>query len=398
MPEAVRPAPAPDAAAHENAQLRRAMRELTLLNELAVDVGKAQEVEEIVHVLVRRSLRAVGAEQGVVSLLGPTEEPGAQTLVRTSVSMSRERELRPDEALLAWMGGRQTPLLLDDPHGHPVFGRFNWDESVHSVVCVPLVSSGRLLGVLTLFNKRDGGTFSDSDARLLTIIGMQSAQIIESAKAREERDRIRNVFGRHTAPSVVEELLRHDADPPSRRVQACVMFLDLRGFTTFAETAEPEAVVDFLNALFAFTTEAVTERGGIIHQLLGDGFMAIFGAPISHGDDCERAVEASLDIVARVEAEVEAGRLRPTTIGIGLHLGEVIAGTVGSVLHKEYKVTGDAVNVAARIEGLNKTYDSHLLVSDAVWQQLTPEKFEGEDLGDVPIRGRDRTLRLHRLA
>ena len=395
MPEAVRPAPAADAAAQENAQLRRAMRELTLLNELAVDVGKAQEVEEIVHVLVRRSLRAVGAEQGVVSLLGPTEESGAQTLVRTSVSMDRGRDLRPDEALLAWMGGRQTPLLLDDPHGHPVFGRFNWDESVHSVVCVPLVTSGRLLGVLTLFNKRDGGTFSDSDARLLTIIGMQSAQIIESAKAREERDRIRNVFGRHTAPSVVEELLRHDADPPSRRVQACVMFLDVRGFTTFAERAEPEAVVDFLNALFAITTDAVTSRGGIIHQLLGDGFMAIFGAPISTPEDCLRAVEAALDIVRRVQGE--AG-LPLTDLGVGLHTGEVVAGTVGSPQHKEYKVTGDVVNVAARVEELNKVYGSHVLATDAVMARLPEGRFEATPLGEVRLRGRGGALPVYRLA
>ena len=382
----------------QNVKLRRAMQELRLLNEVAVDVSVAQGTEEIVHILVKRSLRAVGAEQGVVSLISRTKGEGAVTLVRTSVSAGKGQVLRPDEALLGWMAGRQTPLVLGAPHQHEVFGRFAWDPSVHSVVCVPLLAQSRLLGVLTLFNKRDGGSFTDGDARLLTILGMQSAQTIEAAQAREDHDRVRNVFGRHTAPAVVEELLRYENDPPSRRTSVCIMFLDVRGFTTFAESAEPEAVVDFLNALFAFTTEAVTERGGIVHQLLGDGFMAVFGAPIAHEDDCERAVEASLAIVACVAAEVEAGRMRPTTVGIGLHYGEVIAGVVGSAVHKEYKVTGDAVNIAARIEGLNKTYDSHLLVSEAVWDRLTPGRFRSHDLGPVAIRGRDQSLGLHQLA
>ncbi|NNF57733.1 MAG: GAF domain-containing protein, partial [Rhodothermaceae bacterium] len=267
-----------------------------------------------------------------------------------------------------------------------------------SVLCVPLVAHGSLLGVLSLYNKRDGGAFTDADARLLTIIAAQSAQIIEAAQAHEERDRIRNVFGRHTAPAVVEELLRHDADPPGRRQHACIMFLDLRGFTSFSESAEPEAVVDYLNAIFAITIAAVTERAGIVHQLLGDGFMAVFGAPIAREDDCARAVDAALAIVEHVGAECEAGRLPATRVGIGLHTGEVVAGTVGSEHHKEYKVTGDVVNVAARIEQMNKDFDSQVLVSEAVWRHVTPGRYPAEDLGERPIRGRSQVLRLFQLA
>jgi class 3 adenylate cyclase len=382
----------------ENQRLRRAMEELALLNELAVDVGRARDVERIVHTLVRRSLKAVGAEQGVVTLMARGSATSASTLVRTSVETGVGRALRPDEALLAWMSGNQAPLLLDDPRAHPVFGDFAWDECVRSVLCVPLVAHARFLGVLTLFNKRGGGHFTPEDARLLTIIGMQSAQVIEAAQAQEERDRILNVFGRHTAPAVVEELLGHEADPPSRRLHVCVMFLDLRGFTNFSEGAEPEAVVAYLNALFSFMIEAVAERGGIVHQLLGDGFMAVFGAPLSREDDCERAVEAALAIVERVAAESAAGHIPPTRVGIGLHAGEVVAGVVGSDHHKEYKVTGDAVNVAARVEQLNKDYDARLLITEAVWRRVPEGRFEAEDLGPVPIRGRAQSLHLFRLA
>ena len=389
-------------------RVNRSLRELTLLNELAVAVGRARELDEIVRTLVRRSLHALGAEQGVVTLLEDEAADAGRTLVRTAASTTAGASFRPDEALLAWMASHRRPLRLDDVRAHPVFGTFDWGEAVASVLCVPLEASGRLQGVLTLYNKAGG--FTDEDARLLTIIAAQSAQVIEAARseearrlAQEERDRIRNVFGRHTAPEVVEELLRHEgADLPSRRTYACIMFLDLRGFTTFSERASPEEVVAYLNALFGFMTDEVMSRRGILHQFLGDGFMAIFGAPVSHGNDCRSAVEASLAILREVDARVEAGTLPPTRLGIGLHAGEVVAGTVGSNVHKEYQVTGDAVNAAARVEQLNKAFGSRLLVSEEVWRraELDPAALPSavRDHGAVEIRGRSEPLHIFQLA
>jgi class 3 adenylate cyclase len=384
----------PDPLREEVRTLRRAVEELALLNDLAIAMGSARDLDTVIRTLVRRSLGVVDAEQGVVTLVDRRDAGDAATLVRTAVTGSGAA-YRPDQALLGLMGTRRRALVLNDAHAptSPV----PFDAGVRSVLCVPLVAHGRFLGVLSLTNKRTGG-FSDDDVRLLTILGMQSAQVVEAAQVEADRDRVLGLFGRHTHPAVVEELLKHEADPPSRRVQACVMFLDVRGFTAFSERAEPEAVVDYLNALFAITTDAVTSRGGIIHQLLGDGFMAIFGAPLSTPDDCARAVEASLDIAARVEAEVEAARLLPTTVGIGLHAGEVVAGTVGSPQHKEYKVTGDVVNVAARVEGLNKAFDSRVLATAAVVDRLPPDRFEAEPLGEVTLRGRGDSPALFRIA
>ena len=377
----------------EVSELRHAVDELTLLNDVAVSMGSARDLDTLIRTLVRRSLRIVQAEQGVVTLVDRADAGGAATLVRTSVVEGGA--LRPDQELLALMGVRRQPLVVNDPGAGEL--AVTWDPGVRSALCVPLVAQGEFLGALSLFNKRSGG-FTDDDARLLTILGMQSAQIVEAAQVEADRVRVLNVFGRHTHPAVVAELLKHDADPPSRRVQACVVFVDVGGVTAFSERAEPEAVVDYLNAVFALATDAITSRDGIVHQLLGDGLMAIFGAPISHGDDCERAVEASLDIVARVEAEVGAGRLRPTTLRIGLHAGEVVAGTVGSALHKEYKVTGDVVNVAARLVELDEGHGSRVLATDAVLDRIPGDRVEATPLGDVPVRGRGGTLSLFRLA
>ncbi|MEM6327237.1 MAG: adenylate/guanylate cyclase domain-containing protein [Bacteroidota bacterium] len=369
-------------------RLRRAVDELALLNELAVAVGTARDLDAAVHALVSRSVDAIGASQGVVTLVDPQSNDAGATFVRTVRQTSRTASvLRPDDALLGWMAHHSRTLRLNAPHDEAPFSSFDWDESVRTVLCAPLVAHGRFLGVLTLYNKRDG-TFSPDDERLLTILGMQSAQVLESARREAERTRVLNLFGRHTAPAVVEELLRHEADPPIRRLPVCVMFLDVRGFTTFAEGAEPEAVVEFLNVFFGLTIEAVTSHGGIVHQLLGDGFMAIFGAPLPSADDCTNAVEASLEIVRRIEEESEAGRLHPVRVGIGLHAGEVVAGMIGSVQHKEYKVTGDVVNVASRIEGLCKTHEAQLLITRAVWEGLPEGRFTAESLGPIVAGGR----------
>ena len=376
-------------------RLRDAVGELSLLNEVAVALGRARDLDAAVHTLVRRSLAAIGAEQGVVTLVEPDAGEGV-TFVRT-VQGDSGMALRPDEALLGWMGVHRRTLRLDDVRAEAPFRDFDWAAVVRSVLCAPLVAGGRFLGVLTLYNKRSGG-FTPGDERLLTILAMQSAQTLDAVRREAERTRILDVFGRHTAPAVVEELMRHPADPPGRRTPAVVLFLDIRDFTTFAEGAEPEAVVEFLNLFFGLTIEAVTSRGGIVHQLLGDGFMAVFGAPLAAADDCTRAVEAALEIAARVEAEVEAGRLRPTRVGVGLHAGEVVAGTVGSSHHKEYKVTGDVVNVAARVEGLTKEHDARVLVTGAVWDRLPPGRFPADALGETRLRGRAVVTELYRLA
>jgi adenylate cyclase len=128
--------------------------------------------------------------------------------------------------------------------------------------------------------------------------------------------------------------------------------------------------VAYLNTLFEFMIASVNSNHGIMPQLLGDGLMAIFGAPLSFGNDAANAVRAALEIVERVQREVEAQGIPPTRIGIGLHAGEVLSGTVGSALHKEYKVTGDVVNLASRIEQSNKEFNTQLLISETVWHAV----------------------------
>ena len=185
----------------------------------------------------------------------------------------------------------------------------------------------------------------------------------------EERARIIGVFGQHVSPEVVERLVAVGADATSELRDVCVMFLDIRGFTTFAEKRSASEVVSYLNAIFDAAVDVVSSHHGIVNKFLGDGFMAVFGgAHVRRQPLGESAVDAGLEVLARVDRLVADGRIPTTRLGLGLHAGPAIVGNIGSARRKEYTVIGDVVNVASRVEALNKELGSSMLVTEEVWR------------------------------
>ena len=224
-------------------------------------------------------------------------------------------------------------------------------------------------------------------------------RLLDSFKLAEERKDIVDTFGQHVSPAVVDKLLERGTELRSEERNVCVMFLDIRNFTAFAESRRPEEVVEYLESLFDFMIEIVSRHHGIINKFLGDGFMAVFGAPLSEGRDCANAVAAAREILSRVEQEVARGHVLPTRVGIGLHAGEAVTGNIGSALRKEYTVIGDVVNLASRIEQLNKQFGSRLLISEVVWDAVCEEGLaDALPMGHVPVKGREAPIRIYRLA
>lgn len=234
------------------------------------------------------------------------------------------------------------------------------------------------------------------------VTGLVSIQVKKrmrrSIKSTEEKNRIIGMFGQHVSPAVVNKLLDQKGDLGSEVRYVCMMFLDIRNFTKFAETRKPEEVVDYLNTLFDFMIDIINQNNGIINKFLGDGFMAVFGAPFSDGEDCRNAVNAALAIIDRLEEEVRMGRIPDTAAGIGIHAGPAVTGHVGSSQRKEYTIIGDVVNLASRIEQLNKKYGSRLLVSEEVWKAVEKSTSNTEDLGSVDIRGHAETIHIYKMA
>lgn len=223
-------------------------------------------------------------------------------------------------------------------------------------------------------------------------------RILKSFEMVEERNRISRMFGEHVSPVVMNKLMTLKPDLRSERRSVCVMFLDIRNFTTFAEKRAPEEVVAYLESLFEFMIEIVNRHHGVINKFLGDGFMAVFGAPLSEGSDCFNGVAAAREILSRVDEEVAQGNVLPTKVGIGLHAGEAVTGSIGSSLRKEYTVIGDVVNLASRIEQLNKQFGSQLLISEMVWQTLAEGLNEAIPMGHVQVRGREEPIQLYQVA
>jgi adenylate cyclase len=159
------------------------------------------------------------------------------------------------------------------------------------------------------------------------------------------------------------------------RRDVSILFQDIRGFTTLREQLDPAVLLRLLNQFFTEVVAAVEAEGGVVKQFLGDGVMALFGAPQPHPDHAERAVRAALGIVQRLkglnENLAEQG-IAPLEIGVGIHSGAVVAGLIGPDNRIEYGVVGDAVNLASRVEALTREMQATILVSRDISAQLGP--------------------------
>jgi adenylate cyclase len=228
-------------------------------------------------------------------------------------------------------------------------------------------------------------------------VGVQLRRQFEaSIQAATARDRVTNLFGQHVSPQVVERLLAEGANTASDIHKIAVMFVDFRGFTAGARSRSPQEVVDRLDGAFAVLVEIIDLHEGIVNKFLGDGFMALFGAPLDAPEAASHAVAAAREMLVAMN-RVNQASTWPLRIGIGIHFGEVVAGNIGSSRRKEYTVIGDTVNFAARLEQLNKEFNSQLLVSASVRDALGGDGNDAVSLGEVAIRGYDRPMTVWQL-
>ena len=185
-PKSVEPATPPFEASgleelrEENVRLTQALEELSMLNELAREIGASRNAEAIMDRIIRRSLRSVLAEQAVITLVNRRAREPMKTLVRAMVTSSEHEQFHLNQNLLGWMHLNKKPLLSNSPRTDERFRGITWDPSINSILCVPLMVKSELIGVLTAYNRKGGDEFTEEHQRLLSIIAMQSAQVIEN--------------------------------------------------------------------------------------------------------------------------------------------------------------------------------------------------------------------------
>jgi adenylate cyclase len=223
-------------------------------------------------------------------------------------------------------------------------------------------------------------------------------QVEGSLRTVQERDRAVRIFGQYVSPQIAEKLLHQPVALGGELRNVCVMFLDIRDFSSYAAGERPETVMAYLNALFDFMIDVINEHQGIVNKFLGDGFMAVFGAPVDDAERCAHAVGASLEILERLDHLNAGGEIHPTRVGIGLHMGEAVTGNVGSAERKEYTIIGDVVNLASRLEQATKDFHARLLISEAVRRSLDGAISGMEDLGLVALKGQPDPAHIFKVA
>jgi adenylate cyclase len=277
-----------------------------------------------------------------------------------------------------------------------------WLRAIMGFVSAVLLAAAYAVGAYLLFKS---GLILPVAVPILGLglgaVGSLAALLVVEAL---ERQRVRDVFSHFVPPSVVDDVLARAGSEVTlggTSRECTLLFSDLRGFTSFSETRTPAEVIDILNDYLSEMTHAILDHGGTLISFMGDGIMALFGAPLDQPDHRDRAVEAAREMLSRLDdfngRMSQHGLSKPFRMGIGINTGPVMCGNVGSERRLEYTAIGDPVNTASRIEGMTKEtrHPVHVAASTVDGLERTTDLVV---IGDLAVRGRESTIRLFGLA
>jgi adenylate cyclase len=223
------------------------------------------------------------------------------------------------------------------------------------------------------------------------------ARIGASLEKKRLRDQQKEMVRRFATSEVAQDLQESGFSLGGRRVQASVMFSDIRGFTALVEALPPEETIELLNTYYTLMFDAISGRGGVVNQMVGDGLMAIFGAPLplpKHHENAVLAAQEMIELVGLFNQQQHAAGKPQIRIGIGIASGEVVAGYTGTNKRATYTCVGDTVNLAARLEAHTKLAQREILIDEATRSSL-PDRIAVESLGPVPIKGKSAPVNLY---
>lgn len=369
------------ATSEEIKQLRRKAMVLELLYELSKTLGTVFDLKEIFEKATDLIFRGTPSER-VVALIADESMDGKVLDYSLYPIAARARDPRMEDLTKRLSISRtitqkvmreKVALLSQDARSDE---QFNASESivaqgVRSTICAPLLTESSVHGVVYADRFDPFGAFTSDDLELISAVAAQTAMVVETVKAHKRLAReevARANYSRFMPEYVVKQLLER---PDSFRLGGAnqtitVMFADIRGFTALSERENPEKIVALLNRYFSAMSEVIFSHGGTLDKYIGDGLMAIFGAPTASADDAKNAVRAAVEMqrrVVRLNQELQNEGYNPIYIGIGLHTGEATIGYIGSDKRSEYTAIGDTVNLASRLE--QNARPGQILISEA---------------------------------
>ena len=378
---AASPATVERAALAHNAELedlRGKARILALLYEMSKTLGSVFDLDSIFEKACEVILSATPADRVVALLCDESKQDGDEDL--DVVAMRFRDETRADRARKQPIGRTITrkvmrerqALLSQDAAADMEFAGVHSivAQGVHSTICAPLLADARVHGALYADRLDPFTSFTRDDLELVSAVAAQTAVAVENARshARLAREEVaRANYGRFLPEYVVQQILEN---PDSFKLGGVnqtltVLFADIRGFTRLSENARPDRVVQLLNNYFTAMSDIIFAHGGTLDKYIGDGLMALFGAPTATPEDACNAVRAAVQMQRRMEeinAQLRSEGLAEIAIGIGLHTGVATVGYIGSERRSEYTAIGDTVNLAARLE--QNTLPGQIILSE----------------------------------
>ena len=365
------------ATAEEIKDLRRKAKFLDLLFEMSKTLGTVFDLEEIFEKATDLIFRGTPADR-VIALLadeaGDSDslyQIGAKTRDESFAKLSEKLSVSRTITRRVMEDG--VAILSQDAKTDEQFqgAESIVSQGVRSTICAPLITQSGIHGVLYADRLDPFSAFRQDHLELISAVGAQTAVTVETVKAHKRLAReevARANYSRFMPEYVVQQLLEN---PDSFRLggvnqMITVLFADIRGFTSISENENPEKVVGLLNHYFTAMTEIIFEHGGTLDKYIGDGMMALFGAPTATSDDARNALNAAVAMQKRLvtlKGELAEQGFDRIAIGIGLHTGVATIGYIGSERRSEYTAIGDTVNLASRLE--SNTIGGQILISEA---------------------------------
>ncbi|HNR96162.1 MAG TPA: adenylate/guanylate cyclase domain-containing protein [Anaerolineae bacterium] len=285
-------------------------------------------------------------------------------------------------------------VLMPEMDGYQVLGELMADTELKNVPVIMVSAVGELDSVVRCIEMGAEDYLPKPINPVLL-----KARIGSSLEKKRLRDQQRELIRKFATKEVAEDLEASGFALGGKYVPATVMFSDIRGFTTISESQPPADTIELLNDYYTLMMDAITGESGVVNQIVGDGLMAIFGAPRPCEDRMACAARAALSMIELIEQYDQdrvARKLQPIRIGIGISSGDVFAGYTGTQQRATYTCVGDTVNQAARLEAYTKVAGRPILLDDATRDGLG-DAFALEDLGEVEVKGKTRPVHVFAL-
>jgi adenylate cyclase len=389
----------------ESPEERRA-RAMGLLLDISKELSRHQDVDKLLQRVVDITFQVMDVDRVSILMVEPTSK---ELIPRVSHTRLGD--------LAAGGGSRHVPrsiaqravderlaILTDNAATDERFkGKSIVMQSVRSAMCAPLMGrGGSVLGIIYVDNLTATNSFSDEDLDFLIAFSGIAAIAIENSSLTDRLRReavVLSNFQRYFAPNLAQQIASQEGEVQlgGAKRPVVIFFSDIRGFTSMSETMVPDDIARLLTEYFTEMVEIVFKHGGTLDKFMGDAIMALWGAPIAHEDDADRAMQAALEmqeLLTELNRKWASEGRQQVNIGIGINFGEVFAGNIGSQQRLEYTVIGDAVNVASRL--CSKAMGGDIMVSEPLVRVLkAPPPLEA--LEPIELKGKAKAVPVYRV-